>query len=111
MLSVEIVLPEVEELHKLVKEGQEKGFLTVDEIVNAVEDVDLTKEQLEDFVAYLGDTMLVVTAIFAVGMVFTQLLPRLFLRSRIQAGNAAAADAIAAAQKEDGPDSPAARDI
>ncbi len=61
MLSVEIVLPEVEELHKLVKEGQEKGFLTVDEIVNAVEDVDLTKEQLEDFVAYLGDHSVEVT--------------------------------------------------
>ncbi|MFN0153138.1 MAG: sigma-70 family RNA polymerase sigma factor [Gaiella sp.] len=55
MLAVEIALPEVDELHKLVKEGHEKGFLTVDEIVNGVEDVELTKEQLEDFVAYLGE--------------------------------------------------------
>ena len=49
MLSVEIALPDVEELHKLVEQGQEKGFLTNDEIVNALEDVELTKEQLEEF--------------------------------------------------------------
>jgi RNA polymerase primary sigma factor len=55
MLSVETALPEVEELHKLVEQGQEKGFLTYDEIAKAVEDVDLTKEQLEDFTTYLID--------------------------------------------------------
>ena len=55
MLSVDIALPDVEELHKLVKDGQEKGFLTYDEIVNALEDVDLTKEQVEDFTTYLID--------------------------------------------------------
>jgi RNA polymerase primary sigma factor len=60
MLSVEIApveigLPDVEELHKLVDQGQEKGFLTYDEIVTALEDVDLTKEQLEDFTTYLTD--------------------------------------------------------
>jgi RNA polymerase primary sigma factor len=55
MLSVDIALPDIEELHKLVKDGQEKGFLTYDEIVNALEDVDLTKEQVEDFTTYLID--------------------------------------------------------
>ena len=55
MLSVEIVLPDVEELHKLVEQGQEKGFLTYDEIVPALDDVELTKEQIEDFFAYLVD--------------------------------------------------------
>jgi RNA polymerase primary sigma factor len=55
MLSVDIALPDVEELHKLVKDGQEKGFLTYDEIVTALEDVDLTKEQVEDFTTYLID--------------------------------------------------------
>ena len=55
MLSVDIALPDIEELHKLVKDGQEKGFLTYDEIVNALEDVDLTKEQIEDFTTYLID--------------------------------------------------------
>ena len=47
MLSVEIALPDVEELHKLIEHGQEKGFLTYDEIVNALEDVELTKESGE----------------------------------------------------------------
>jgi RNA polymerase primary sigma factor len=55
MLSVEIALPDVEELHKLVEQGQEKGFLTFDEIVPALEDIELTKEQIEDFFAYLSD--------------------------------------------------------
>jgi RNA polymerase primary sigma factor len=55
MLTVDIALPDVEEVHKLVKDGQEKGFLTYDEIVNALEEVDLTKEQIEDFTAYLID--------------------------------------------------------
>ena len=55
MLSVDIALPDVEELHKLVEQGQEKGFLTYDEIVNSLEDVDLTKEQIEDFTTYLID--------------------------------------------------------
>ena len=55
MLSVEIALPDVEELHKLVEQGQEKGFLTYDEIVNALEDVELTKEQLEEFTTYATD--------------------------------------------------------
>jgi RNA polymerase primary sigma factor len=55
MLSVDIALPDVEELHRLVEQGQEKGFLTYDEIVKSLEDVDLTKEQLEDFTTYLID--------------------------------------------------------
>src|SRR4029078_1300589 len=55
MLSVETALPEVEELHKLVEQGQEKGVLTHDEIVKSVEDVNLTKKQLEDFTTFLID--------------------------------------------------------
>jgi RNA polymerase primary sigma factor len=55
MLSVDIALPEVEELHRLVEQGLEKGFLTYDEIVSGLEDVELTKEQVEDFYAYLID--------------------------------------------------------
>jgi RNA polymerase primary sigma factor len=55
MLSVDIALPEVEELQKLVEHGQEKGFLTYDEITTALEDVELTKEQIEDFTAYVID--------------------------------------------------------
>ncbi len=55
MLTVDIALPEVEELQKLVQNGQEKGFLTYDEIVAGLEEVDLTKEQVEDFYTYLID--------------------------------------------------------
>ena len=55
MLTVDISLPDVEELQKLVTEGQEKGFLTYDEIVAGLEEVDLTKEQVEDFYTYLID--------------------------------------------------------
>ena len=53
MLTVDIALPEVEELQKLVADGQEKGFLSYDEIVKGLEDVELTKEQVEDFHAHL----------------------------------------------------------
>ena len=55
MLTVDISLPDVEELHKLVQDGTEKGFLTYDEIVAGLEEVDLTKEQIEDFYTYLID--------------------------------------------------------
>ena len=55
MLTVDIPLPEVEELQKLVQEGLEKGLLNYDEIASGLDDVDLTKEQIEDFYTYLID--------------------------------------------------------
>jgi RNA polymerase primary sigma factor len=55
LLTVEISLPEVEELQKLVQEGLEKGVLTYDEIATGLDDVELTKEQVEDFYTYLID--------------------------------------------------------
>jgi RNA polymerase primary sigma factor len=55
VLTVDIALPDVEELQKLVSSGQEKGFLTYDEIVKGIEEVELTKEQVEDFTTYLID--------------------------------------------------------
>jgi RNA polymerase primary sigma factor len=55
MLTVDISLPDVEELQKLVENGQEKGFLTYDEIVAGLEEVELTKEQIEEFYTYLID--------------------------------------------------------
>ncbi|HET8528281.1 MAG TPA: sigma-70 factor domain-containing protein, partial [Gaiellaceae bacterium] len=53
MLTVDVALPEVEEVQKLVTEGQEKGYLSYDEIATALDDVELTKEQVEDFYTYL----------------------------------------------------------
>jgi RNA polymerase primary sigma factor len=55
VLTVDISLPDVEELQKLVTDGVEKGFLTYDEIVKGLEEVELTKEQSEDFTTYLID--------------------------------------------------------
>jgi RNA polymerase primary sigma factor len=55
MLTVDIALPEVEELQKLVQDGIEKGFLNYDEIASGLEEVELTKEQIEDFYTYLID--------------------------------------------------------
>jgi RNA polymerase primary sigma factor len=47
--------PDAEELRRLVAEGVEKGFLICDEIAAALEDVELTKEQIDDFYAHLAD--------------------------------------------------------
>jgi RNA polymerase primary sigma factor len=55
VLTVDISLPDVEELQKLVQDGLEKGFLNYDEIANGLEDVELTKDQTEDFYTYLID--------------------------------------------------------
>jgi RNA polymerase primary sigma factor len=55
VLTVDIALPDVEELQKLVQDGLDKGFLNYDEIVKGLEDVELTKEQVEDFYTYLID--------------------------------------------------------
>jgi RNA polymerase primary sigma factor len=55
LLTVEISLPEVEELQKLVQEGLEKGVLNYDEIAAGLDDVELSKEQVEDFYTYLID--------------------------------------------------------
>ena len=55
MLTVDIALPDVEELQKLVQDGIDKGFLNYDEIATGLEEVELTKEQIEDFYTYLID--------------------------------------------------------
>ena len=55
MLTVDISVPDVDELQKLVQDGQEKGFLTYDEIVGALDGADLTTEQIQDFYSYLTD--------------------------------------------------------
>jgi hypothetical protein len=42
---------DTEELPRLVADGLDKGFLTYDEIAAALEDIELTREQSEDFYA------------------------------------------------------------
>jgi RNA polymerase primary sigma factor len=46
---------DVEALPRLVAEGLERGFLTYDEIAATLEDVELTREQTEDFYTYLAE--------------------------------------------------------
>ena len=47
------MVPTPRQLPRLVADGLEKGFLTYDEIAAALEDVELTREQSEDFYTYL----------------------------------------------------------
>src|SRR5216683_5063383 len=44
---------DAEEMRRLVADGLEKGFLSYDEIAAALDDVELTREQSEDFYTYL----------------------------------------------------------
>ena len=55
MLTVEYSLPDIEELARLVEVGQEKGFLTYEEIATVLEEVEISKEQVEDLHSYLLD--------------------------------------------------------
>ena len=55
MLTVDTALADIEELRTLVQEGHDKGYLTYDEVASTLEEVELTKEQLEDFYTYLLD--------------------------------------------------------
>ena len=53
MLTVDISLPDVEELHKLVAGGQGERLPHLRRDRTGLEDVELTKEQVEDFYTYL----------------------------------------------------------
>jgi len=56
MLTVEYSLPDVEELRQLVEQGVEKGVLTYAEIANVLEEIELSKEQVEELHGYLLDS-------------------------------------------------------
>ena len=51
--TVEIPLPDVDEMRALVVDGRDKGFLTYDEIVDVLQEADVTKDQIEDFYSHL----------------------------------------------------------
>jgi RNA polymerase primary sigma factor len=55
LLSDEAPITELEELRPLIAEGQERGFLTFDEIASCLEEVDVTKEQVQELHAYLDE--------------------------------------------------------
>src|SRR5437660_8328573 len=53
MLTVDISLPDVEELVRLAEQGVERGVLTFEDVAAVLDEVELSKEQVEDFHAYL----------------------------------------------------------
>jgi len=51
----ETPLLELEELRNLIAEGQERGYLTYEEISGCLEEVDVTKEQVQELYAHLEE--------------------------------------------------------
>jgi RNA polymerase primary sigma factor len=55
LLADEAPIHELDELRTLITDGQERGYLTFDDISTALEEVDVTKEQLRELRSYLAD--------------------------------------------------------
>ncbi len=53
LLADEAPIHELEELRPLIIEGQERGFLTFEQIERALEEIEVTKEQLQELHGYL----------------------------------------------------------
>ena len=75
MLTVDITLPDVEELLKLVDLGLERGYIVYDEVSLVLDEVELAKEQIEDFYAYLIEHGVELTEADGKTPVGTQMLP------------------------------------
>jgi RNA polymerase primary sigma factor len=55
LLADEAPIHELDELQGLIAEGQERGFLTIGEITNCLEEVEVTKEQIAELHGHLVD--------------------------------------------------------
>jgi RNA polymerase primary sigma factor len=55
LLSDEAPIVELDELRPLIAEGHERGFLTFEEIASCLEEVEVTKEQIQELHSYLDD--------------------------------------------------------
>jgi RNA polymerase primary sigma factor len=55
LLVDETALMEIDELRSLIAEGQERGFLTFERIAACLEEVEVTKEQLQELHAHLEE--------------------------------------------------------
>src|SRR3954467_2747210 len=55
LLADEAPIHELDELQGLIAEGQERGFLTIEEITNCLEEVEVTKEQIAELHGHLVD--------------------------------------------------------
>jgi RNA polymerase primary sigma factor len=52
LLADEASVTEMDELRPLIVEGQEKGFLTIEQIATSLQEVEVTKEQVSELHAY-----------------------------------------------------------
>src|SRR3712207_5935693 len=55
LLADETSIVELDELRPLIAEGQEKGLLTFEQIAAALEEVEVTKEQIQELHSYLDE--------------------------------------------------------
>jgi hypothetical protein len=55
LLSDEAPITELDEFRPLITEGQERGFLTFDQIASCLEENEVTKEQVQELHAYLDE--------------------------------------------------------
>ncbi len=55
LLADEASIADLDELRPLIAEGQEKGVLTFEQVAGALEEVDVTKEQVQELHAYLDE--------------------------------------------------------
>jgi RNA polymerase primary sigma factor len=55
LLEGEAGITEIEELRPLIAEGQERGYLTFEQIASALEEIEVTKEQVAELHSYLEE--------------------------------------------------------
>src|ERR687887_1210398 len=55
LLASDVSIVEIDEIRPLILEGQERGFLTFEQITSCLEEVEVTKEQVLELHAYLED--------------------------------------------------------
>ncbi len=55
LLADDAPIAELEEFRSLISDGQERGFLTFEQIAASLEEVEVTKEQVQELHAYLDD--------------------------------------------------------
>ena len=55
LLADEAPIAELEELRNLIADGQERGFLTIEQITTCLEEVEVTKEQVRELHTYLDE--------------------------------------------------------
>jgi RNA polymerase primary sigma factor len=55
LLADEAPIAELDELRTLIQEGQERGFLTIEQITTTLEEVEVTKEQLSELHHHLDE--------------------------------------------------------